>query len=377
MQPERDSRASSQSKRFYIDAAFAYVKKRLKNSIQIPITMAARPANDVPEPRLSRDVTMRGAMRSLFAFLIVVSAVCRTVSAQDTGIGLDFLNISPAASHLSISEASSAAPAGAAAIYSNPSLLAMEERSTLDLSYTLWIGDIAGQFAGVNLIRGDHAFAFAVYRSESDRFAPGGPAGSVAFPVNYLSIAASGAVTLGPLRIGAAGHYLREEVVEFRANGYAFSGGLSLPFAVAGRDVTAGISILNLGTMQDLNLQATPVPSTLRAGLRIFLFQTELPGLEQFPARFTLNTDYIQPLREGPSFDFTMTGSREPYYSFALTKQLGEIVLLHSALRLGPTERPVSFGASLGIDPVRVHYALIPFSTGYGTAHSIGLQYMF
>ena len=74
-------------------------------------------------------------MRFLVLLPLIILLATGRGTAQETGSGLDFLNIGPSAALLSISEASSAATVGPAAIYSNPAMLAFEERSALDVNY--------------------------------------------------------------------------------------------------------------------------------------------------------------------------------------------------------------------------------------------------
>src|SRR5690625_7774098 len=83
---------------------------------------------------------------------------------------MDFLNIGPTPRVLSLSEAVTSRPSGVASIYSNPSLLAREPRSVVDVSYTLLIANVNNQFAGVNFARERLAIAFSVYNSSSDGF---------------------------------------------------------------------------------------------------------------------------------------------------------------------------------------------------------------
>src|SRR5690625_6791169 len=77
-------------------------------------------------------------MRKIFlpiASLLLFLFPCLT-AAQDTGTGMDFLNIGPTPRVLSVSEAVTSRPSGVASIYSNPSLLARETRSVVDVAYT-------------------------------------------------------------------------------------------------------------------------------------------------------------------------------------------------------------------------------------------------
>src|SRR5690625_4691204 len=134
-----------------------------------------------------------------------------------------FLNIGPTPRVLSLSEAVTSRPSGVASIYSNPSLLAREPRSVVDVAYTLWIANVNNQFAGVNFARERSAIAFSVYNSSSDGFEardrPGPSAGN--FSIGYISLAGAYALQLGSFSAGVSGQYLREEIFQYRASGYS------------------------------------------------------------------------------------------------------------------------------------------------------------
>lgn len=310
----------------------------------------------------------------VFLFLIFTAA---GLDAQDTGSGLDFLNIGPSSRLLSISEASTAVLTGPSAIYTNPGLLALEDRSGIDVNYTLWISDVDNQFAAVNFRQRNWAFAAGVYNSTSDGFQardqPGPSAGE--FSIGYLSLAGAAAYKIGALSVGATVQYLREEVFQFRANGYAFSGGIAAEFL--DRRIRAGASVKNIGNMESLDQISTTLPSTVNIGIAASAVEFVTPGANDLPILISIYADWSKPLEENPASDFFDGDGFESFFSLAMNADIADLFYLQGGYRFGPTERPFSIGAGLGIDPVRVNYALVPFSTGFGTVHSLGIQYWF
>lgn len=312
-----------------------------------------------------------------FSLIILFTLIFTTAYSQDTGSGLDFLNIGPSARSLSISQATTAALTGPSSIYSNPALLALEPGSSAEANYTLWISNVNNQFAAFNFRKNQTAYAFAVYNSGSDGFEardmPGSSAGN--FSVGYLSIAGAIARQVGPLSFGVTAQYLREEVFQFRANGFAFTGGVS---AQLFEDrVTAGLSINNLGDMESLDEQSTTLPSSINAGLYIDLIEFTSTGFNDLPILISFLADWKKPL-ESEAVSITFDGdSIDDYISLAMNINAGDLLYFQSGYRMGPTERPLSFGLGFSIAPVRVNYALVPFSTGFGTVHSFGVQYKF
>lgn len=315
-------------------------------------------------------------MKKLLLFILLLFISTR-LNAQDTGSGLDFLNIGPSSRLLAISEAATATLTGASAIYTNPSLLANEPSSSLDANYTLWIAEVNNQFAAVNLVRRPYAVAFGVYSSRADEFearnGPGDPSGL--FSIGYLSLAGAIAFDFGPLSAGITGQYLREEMLEFRANGYAMNAGINSAFFE--NRIRAGLSLNNIGKMESLNDQSTQLPATLNAGIHADVIEFSTPGENDLPVLISLHAGWNKPIEDNTTSDFTSGNPDDRFVSMAVSVDAANLIFLQSGYRFGPTERPFSVGAGLLLDPVRVNYALIPFSTGFGAAHSFGLQFYF
>lgn len=311
----------------------------------------------------------------LAAFTLFFST--QKIDAQDTGSGLDFLNIGPSSRMLSVSEATTASAIGPSAIYSNPSLLVLDNQSSLDVSYTLWIANVNNQFAALNLLKNDRAFALGVYSSGSNGFEardqPGPSTGD--FSIRYLSLSGAIAQKLGPFSIGVTGQYLREEVFQFRASGYAFTAGMTASFM--DEKILAAASINNIGNMESLDQESTPLPSSFNAGVSASLIQFNTPGQNDLPVLLRLIADWNKPIEENPSSDFIENDDNEGFFTLAADVDIGDLLFLQGGYRWGPTERPFSFGLGLAIETVRVNYALVPFSTGFGTVHSFGIQYYF
>jgi hypothetical protein len=245
------------------------------------------------------------------------------------------------------------------------------------LNYTLWISNVNNQFAAVNFLRNNMAIAFGVYTSTADNFEardqPGPPAGN--FSISYLSLSGALAYRIGPVSIGGTAQYLREEVFQFIANGYAYNLGISAE--LFNQRVRVGSSVNNIGEMESLDAVSTTVPSTFNLGISAGLVEFITPGENDLPVLISLHTNWSKPIEKSPTSDFTVQEGDEGYISIALSADVADLFTVQGGYRSGPTERPISFGIGLLIDPIRVNYALVPFSTGFGTVHSFGVQYFF
>lgn len=314
-----------------------------------------------------------------FATGLLIILLTSSLHAQqkDTGSGIDFLNIAPSAYQLSLAGASTATLSGPSAIYSNPALLVMESSSGVEANYyTLSIADINNQYAAVNLLSDDYAIGFGVYNSQSTEFEarrePGPSQGNFSF--TYLALSASAAYKIGPMSAGITGHYLREEVLQLRANGFAFNAGVAGEFLR--ERVRIGAVVQNLGEMNELDQTATTLPSAFRLGASVDLVEFSAPGRQNLPILLSLHSEWIHPLEEVSGGDSTYD-ENDDNFSLAMSADIGDLIQLRGGYKFGPTIRPVSLGLGVNIDPVSVNYAMVPFSTGFGVAHSIGVQFYF
>lgn len=309
------------------------------------------------------------------AFLPLLMVPCHATGQTS---GLDFLNVGPDPRALSLAEAVTALPLGGASLYTNPANLALETSSSLSAAYTLWIADVYNSHMAVNLKRDRQAIAFGLLNSSTDdleaRLTPGPSDGS--FSVSYLSLAAGYARTFGNIAVGIAGHYLREEFYLDNASGYAFSAGLSGHWFDG--HLKAGVSLLNMGEMNKLADQATDLPSNLRAGAAADLVAFTPPGNDHLPIRVTLYGDYLRPLgdeitREQSGISYTGGG----FFNLGLALDVAGAVVIRTGYKIGDTERPVGLGVGLNLESLDFDYAMVPFNTGFGTVHAIGLHYRF
>lgn len=308
----------------------------------------------------------------LFILFLVIPFV---VSAQQTGNGLNLLEIAPGASELSRGETRIAVPNGANSIYSNPALLSLEQRSTIDLSYTNWLADFNNVFGGINLKKGNRALAFAFYTSGEDGFEqrdrPGESNGN--FSIQYLSIAGAYSHDFNWFTLGISGQYLNEDVYLYRANGYAIN--LGATSSLLNDRLTLGASVTNLGEMEELNTIATQLPTSFNAGFSVDLMEFTHYKKQDLPILVTLMADFVAPLNDENPDRFTDYNPDKSYMNFGISLEIAEVVIINSGFKTGTDTRPLSFGAGILTDKVIFNYALIPFNTGFGTVHSVGIQY--
>lgn len=315
---------------------------------------------------------------------IIITAILLSVfafvhsAAQQNGNGLNILEVSPSATELSRAETRMAVPNGAASIYSNPALLAYMPATTIDLTYTSWIADFNNLFGGVNLRKGKRAIAFAFYSSSETGFeqrdAPGASNGS--FSLSYLSLAGSYAYDFNWFSAGISAQYLNENFFLFRASGYAINLGLSKRFL--NDKITLGTSLTNLGEMEELNTIASQLPSSFNTGISLDLLEFAHPKKRDLPVFMQIMTDLIIPLDETDPQRFRDFNPNTRYANLGLMMEVAEVIQVNAGYKLGFDQefrRPYALGLGIIADELVFNYAFVPFNTGFGTVHSVGIQY--
>lgn len=308
------------------------------------------------------------------ALLIPILLVVLSSSLYGQSSGLQLLEVGPTATELSISEATVATPNGSSSMYTNPALLVMQNRPTISLGYTSWIADSDNLFGGINLKKGNRSIAFSFYTSGISGFEqrnnPGESNGE--FSIQYLSISGAYAYDFKILKAGIAGHYLNEEVFPFRANGYAFNIGLA--GELLDERLRWGASILNMGEMEKLDQVATELPTSFNVGVSMDVLEFVHGKSPNLPILATIMADWVHPMNES-ILDNQNFNPSESYFNLGLSLLVSEVVRVNTGYKTQDNVRPYSFGLGFITEKVTFNYALIPFNTGFGTVHSIGLQY--
>ncbi len=154
----------------------------------------------------------------IIATLLIVLLCSGNALAQE--YGLELLTIGPSTQAFGLNDAVTAELLGASNLYTNPANLALENSSSGNADYTLWIGDINYTHAGVNMRKGSRAIAFGFIGSQGDDFElrnqPGPSEG--AFSVSFLSLSGGYAYKLGPVALGATAQYIREDYYIYNAS---------------------------------------------------------------------------------------------------------------------------------------------------------------
>ena len=315
------------------------------------------------------------------AWVILLAAILPSDAISRQSTGMHFLLVGPSAHNMGASDGHTAALTGASAIYLNPALLSLEKQSSATVSYMVWPAtDTRNSFAGLVYKSDRQAFGVALLSSLIDdipfRSSPT-PSPDGYFAIRYFSLAGSYSRSFGPLAAGLTGMYLYEQYFRQSASGFAVNTGLALN--LLDERARLGVSLRNLGSMQDLAETATRLPTLLSVGTDIQLLQFSTSALDdEIPLLISVVADYNIPLNDiSGSREESILAQDDGYLNAGLEVNIAEIIDLRAGFRTGATERRLNFGAGLFVSDFYFNYAFLPFQDGFGVAHSVSLQYYF
>lgn len=293
-----------------------------------------------------------------------------TMSHAQTG-GLQLLSIGPEPISLSLSESVTAADIGPASIFTNPARTATHPQAAVSLSHTFWLENSGNTHAAVSLPSERYTWAFGVLSSTiSDieaRQTPGAADGT--FDVNYYAFAGGVSRSFGGISLGVTAMYLYEQLFQLSASGYAFNAGAFT--SLLDDRLHLGASVLNMGKMEPLAESRTPLPTLAKMGVWADIIQFSLAGSSEIPILLSLISDIHLPLND------EVTGDVDPWISSGIQASFSDFIQLRAAFRTGDTMRPFSLGMGVTTERLTFSYAFVPFETGFGLTHSLGIRYNF
>lgn len=299
----------------------------------------------------------------MIRFVLFVILSSSVTAAAQSGTGMPFLVIGADPVQLASAETMAANGTGPATLFSNPALMGFETASTVSLSNTFWLDDAYNRSAswvhpGRNWTFGAGVLQSTVGDLEA-RLAPGPPAGT--FSVSYLAFTGGLARRFGHVSIGAHGSYLYERVFDRSATGYRVGGGLAGRFL--DNRLRVGSVVTNFGSMEILTLESTPLPRIWRSGFAADVLQFSVNQVRNVPLLVSVAADAHVPF-DDPA-----------YLSATLALTASDVLVLRGGYRSGETNRPLSWGLELIQPRFRLSYALVPFESGFGSSHSIGVTF--
>jgi hypothetical protein len=186
---------------------------------------------------------------------------------------------------------------------------------------------------------------------------PGEPIST--FNANYFfGSLSSGFTVVDDLDFGLTFKYLYEGLLNDESTGYGFDFGLNYLTPVKG--LTASAVIKNIGSMSELRVESTKLPSELRLG-GAYNF-----GLETAKLDFIVAAEFQKYL---DTDDIHINSGGEIIYNQTFAARVG--------YQSGYESRGFTGGVGIMWGSLRLDYAYMPFSLGLGNANLFSIQFKF
>lgn len=295
---------------------------------------------------------MKRLLPALAAVLLGISAT----QAQPGQDGLAFLKHGVGARAIAMGEAYTAAASDPAATYYNPASLVTSPSSQILLMHKEWMADTRTEFLAAKAGFDDFALALSVNAtSVSDieiRETPGPALGT--FDSRNAAIGLSAAYRIDPtVGIGITAKYLYEKILTAEAHGTGIDlgGWYMTPW-----DLRLAAAIGNLGSMEELDREATVLPSMVRAGAT---YETPIEAVD---GGLTLAADFVSLSHESKS-----------HLHMGAELNYKKTLMIRAGYQTGYETQAFSTGLGVRYEMFAVDYAFAPMKIDFGSTHTFSL----
>lgn len=298
-------------------------------------------------------------MKKVLIYILFCASV---INAQTAGnAGLSFLKLGFGARAISMGNVGSVNINDVTALNYNPAWFAGMTSPEMAFSHNEWIQDIRSEYLGAGFRLFGIPMAVGVNTtSVSDielRTQPGEALSK--FNANYFSGSLSTGFNITEeFSLGATVKYLYEGMLSDQANGLGFDFGVLYKTPYEG--FTLGAALRNLGSMNELRVQETKLPTDFAIGI-------------------------------GYNYDFTgqnaVVNAGAEFQKYTLTDEShvnigGEVIyddmaILRAGYQYGYENRGFTTGLGLKWYNLSVDYAFIPYTEDFGISHTITIKFKF
>lgn len=300
---------------------------------------------------------------STLAAVVVCCIGISPLAAQNSGFPV--LRLGTFADHASMGDTYTAYARGPASMHGNPAGLARPGSNSASVSYQNWVADthIYGAAARFGIGgRSGVGLSIAMFDSGTldarDQPGPGDP-----FSVQYVSLAAGYGMSFGPLRLGVTGKFLSERIFSENATGFAFDAGAQASFFE--EHLLFGASVHNIGSMEELGIEATPLPAIVRIGVAGYPVRLYSEGDDEPTLRAFVSPEVII-LPDGGDAALHIGGGVE----------MPDLLAVRLGYISGDAVRSFTFGAGITYTGLVFDYGFLPLRDGFGgPSHILTLRY--
>ncbi len=275
--------------------------------------------------------------------------------------GLSFLKIGFDARNVALGDVGVIAASDVSASAYNPALLAEKGNAQVSFTHNSWMTDVSAELLGakfnfLGLNWGINLNSSSIKNIEI-RENPGDAVAT--FNANYFAATLStGFYVTEKISVGAGARYVYESLLSETAYGFAFDFGAKYSKVITNLDLS--LSVLNLGSMNELKNEPTQLPSSISFGASYLIpIKSDAFGsVAYFAVRKYFNEDAT-------------------HFNFAVEGNYKKRVYLRVGYQSGYDARSFSAGLGFSWRGFEIDYAYAPFGYDLGNSHVIGIKYLF
>ena len=298
-------------------------------------------------------------MKKTFFALFFISM---SLFAQTGGkTGLSFLELGFGARNIALADLGVILGNGASAQAYNPALLNTDANPQILFNHQTLFFDVSNQMVGSNFSFGNIPLSFALQTTSINdievRLIPGEPISR--FNVHYFMANVSTAYEIFKnLSAGISVKYVYEELFTDNSDGLGFDVGLFYKNLFDGFNV--GASYRQIGSMNDLRNEATPLPENFRLGASYYF------GFQPLYSDIQVALGY-----------FKYTSSPEIHIQAAGEIVIKKFLALRFGYITGFDSKNLTAGAGINWGKFNFDYSFVPYKYDLGNSHTISISYDF
>ena len=267
-----------------------------------------------------------------------------------------FLKMGVGSRALAMGEAYSALASDPSAVHYNPAALSLSTTSQILLMHKEWIQDTKTEFLAAKTSYEQFTFALGINSTNVDnieiRTTPGPSEGT--FSSHNAAIGLSTAYLINSdLSIGITGNFLYEKIFVNEASGLGVDVGAlyQTPW-----DVRLAFAINNIGSMNELDMTSSKLPTTIRIGAAHQRPIESVNGMLSVSAEVT-----------------SVSEDAKPHVHLGAELELEHVFSIRAGYRSGYDARNFSVGTGIRYGALQFGYAFVPIKFDLGTTHTLSL----
>ncbi|MBI1802990.1 MAG: PorV/PorQ family protein [Ignavibacteriae bacterium] len=297
---------------------------------------------------------MKGNTFAVFCISLLFSI--QLSHAQPGQAGFTFLKLGVGGRALGMGEAYSALSTDPSATYYNPAGLSFSQSSQILLMHKEWLQDITTEYIAAQSFLGGLAVGVSVNATNINdielRQQPGPPQGT--FNAHNAAFGLSFSYKVdSSFSIGVTGKYLYEKILVDESSGIGVDLGVlyTTPW-----DVRLGASLSNMGSVNELDVESSKLPTLFRIGAAY------IHSLEAIDGTMTFASDLVSSSNEGKSH-INVGGELNYHQAFAI----------RVGYQTSYEARNVTTGLGFRYGLFALDYAFIPSRYDLGSTHTLSL----